>query len=94
MGTEIDEVIHQPIRTRIMAFLGNAGETNYTDLKKSLEITDGHMSTHMKKLIEAEYVVAKKEFVNQKPNTTYKLSRLGRARLNKYLESLKALIQG
>ena len=92
MSIDIDELIHQPIRTKIMAHLGNTGESNYTDLKKSLDLSDGHMSTHMKKLIHAKYVVAKKTFVNQKPNTAYKLSSLGRRRLTKYLDMLKSLI--
>ena len=92
MSLEIDDLIHQPVRTKIMAYLGNYGECDYTQLKKSLEITDGHMSTHMKKLVNADYVTANKLFVNNKPKTKYKLSKLGKARLKKYLDTLKKLI--
>lgn len=89
---EIDEIIHQPVRTKILAFLANQKEVDYTTLKKSLELTDGHMSTHMKKLIQAKYVTVKKEFVENKPRTSYKLSSLGKKSLAIYLENLKRLI--
>ena len=93
MSIEIDDLIHQPVRTKIMAYLGNRGETDFSELKRALELSDGHMSTHIKKLIEGEYVEMTKAFIDNKPKTTYKLSKLGRRRLVKYLENLKALIE-
>ena len=94
MKTEIDDLIHQPVRTKIMAYLGNFGESDYTDIKNDLELSDGHMSTHMKKLVAARYVTVNKSFVKNKPKTRYKLSALGKKRLNSYLEDLKSLILG
>ena len=75
-----------------MAFLANIGECDYTHIKKSLNISDGHMSTHMKKLVSADYVICHKLFVDNKPKTKYKLSKLGKVKLKKYLESLKRII--
>ena len=89
----IDEIIHQPVRTKIIAYLVNNGASDYSTIKKELTLTDGHMSTHMKKLIEAEYVSFSKTFENNKPKTSYKITRKGKNRFMTYLDEIKSLIQ-
>ncbi len=90
--TKLDEVIHQPVRTRIIAYLISTGECDYTSLRDSLELSDGHMSTHMKVLTKKEYVEMHKEFVNNKPKTTYKLTKKGKACFKEYVEVLQNII--
>ena len=92
MKDELDRVIHQPIRTRIMAILVNEGSCDYTSIKKRLELTDGHMSTHMKELVTSGYVTVEKEFVANKPKTTYSISREGKKRFGDYVAALKKLV--
>jgi predicted ArsR family transcriptional regulator len=89
---ELDKVIHQPIRTQILAMLINEGPTDYSSIKKRLELSDGHMTTHMKELTSSGYVVNEKEFVNNKPKTTYKITREGKKRFAEYVDILKKLI--
>ena len=89
---ELDNLIHQPIRTKIMTYLANVGEADYTIIKKTLNLNDGHMSTHMKKLIEADYVGFKKEFVDNKPKTTYWLTKFGKQKYKDYIISIKQLL--
>lgn len=89
---ELDQVIHQPIRTKIMALLANMGETDFTTIKKNLDLTDGHMSTHMKILTESGYVDTDKKFVDNKPKTSYKLSKEGKKKFSDYVASLKKMI--
>ena len=90
---KIDEIIHQPARTKIMAYLINNGTTDYSTLKKDLSLTDGHMSTHMKKLIECSYVSFSKTFENNKPRTKYQITKDGRKNFISYLDQLKKLIE-
>lgn len=89
---ELDRVIHQPIRTRIMALLVNTGECDYTSLKNTLGLSDGHMSTHMKELLGSEYVEMEKTFVDNKPKTTYRITKEGKKKFSAYVDTLKALI--
>lgn len=89
---ELDRVIHQPIRTRIMAHLVNTGECDYTALKNTLGLSDGHMSTHMKELTGCGYVEMEKAFVGNKPKTTYRVTKEGRKQFAKYVNTLKSLI--
>ena len=92
MNEELNSLLHQPVRTRLMAYLINVDFIDYTTLKKDLELTDGHMSTHMKQLISAGLVEMKKEFINNKPKTTYKITKQGKIEFLSYLNELKKII--
>ena len=90
---ELDRVIHQPTRTRILTFLMLSGECDYVSLRDALDLNDGLMSTHMRELLSKNYVSIKKEFVDRKPRTSYRLTREGRTRYCDYIEQLKALVK-
>lgn len=89
---EIDKVIHQPVRTKIMALLVSVKECDYTTLKTKLGLSDGHMSTHMKELLESNYVEMEKAFVDNKPRTTYRVTKEGKKKFTQYVNTLKNLI--
>ena len=38
---ELDEVLHQANRTKIMTYLLSFGKTDFTTLKKALNLSDG-----------------------------------------------------
>lgn len=52
------------------------------------------MTTHMKELVGAGYVEVKKEFVDNKPRTSYSLTPEGKKKFKNYIETLKQLIGG
>ena len=56
---ELNEIIHQPIRLRIMAVLvalAPGDEVDFTYLRDLLEVTDGNLGAHLRKLEEAGYI--------------------------------------
>lgn len=89
---ELDQVIHQPVRTKIIALLLSHRECDYNTIKNSLSLSDGHMSTHMKVLVGEDYVEMSKDFVGNKPRTTYRLSKNGKKKFSEYVAHLKKLI--
>jgi predicted ArsR family transcriptional regulator len=91
---DLDQTIHQPIRTKIMAYLVNSGSADFTTLKKVLDLTDGHMSTHMKLLVESGYVDMDKTFVDNKPKTTYSISKEGKKKFSEYVSTLRKMVGG
>lgn len=91
-NTELDPVLHQSVRTRIAALLATVREMDFTGIKHSLEITDGHMTTHMKILVESGYVEFEKKFVENKPRTTYRLTSRGKKAFAQYVATLKSLL--
>lgn len=93
VNLELDEVLHQPQRTRIMTYLLSFGRSDFTTLKKALELSDGQMTTHMRVLLGKEYVKQYKSFYKNKPRTEYEASNYGRERFAVYLENLKMILK-
>ena len=92
---ELDRIIHQPIRCRILTYLVAQGPADYVTIRSKFDLTDGHMTTHMRELIEAKYVSFEKDFVdNKRPRTTYKITALGRKQLIAYSKAIHKILAG
>ncbi len=90
---ELDTVLHQPVRTRIAAFLVTREEATFSELKHELEITDGNLDAHLKKMIAENYVKTRKQTGKGRPQTTYSLSAKGTTAFENYIETLKHLLK-
>lgn len=88
----IDEVIHGRVRLGIMAFLAGADSAEFSTLKARLQLTDGNLSVHLRKLEDAGYVEILKAFVGRKPQTQAKITKAGRAAFARYLAAMSALV--
>lgn len=88
----LDPLIHQPLRTQIVAFLAGAREVTFTELKQTMEVSDGNLESHLKKLIAADYVAVRKESGNGRPQTFYALTPIGQAALQSYVAALQILL--
>jgi DNA-binding MarR family transcriptional regulator len=93
-----DEIIHQPIRLRVMAALtAPAGEDeglDFTQLKKLTGATDGNLGAHIEHLARAGYVDVSKAFVARRPRTTVRATPEGRAAFARHVAFLKEIIAG
>ena len=88
----LDEIIHQSTRLRIMTLLVDQSEedrTAYGFIQKTLNLTGGNLTIHLRKLQQAGYVATSKEFVDDKPRTWVQATREGRAAYGDYLLNLK-----
>lgn len=88
---DLDPLLHQPIRTRLTAYLAARGETTFTELKQVLEVTDGNLEGHIKKLLAAGYLLANKRQGLGRPQTLYLLSERGAQALQAYIQTLQTL---
>lgn len=64
----------------------------FTELRELVGATDGNLATHSRKLEDAGYIQATKQFVDRKPLTTYALTDHGRAAFEAYIDALEALL--
>ena len=64
----------------------------FNDLKSLLQITDGNLSVHARKLEDAQYVTCTKTFEERRPRTEYRITPQGRRELQRYLDHMEALI--
>lgn len=88
-----ERLLHERMRLAIMSALAVNPSLSFSDIKGILEISDGNLSVHARKLEEAGYIVCKKTFENRVPKTTYTLTDKGRKALEKYLGHLEAVIR-
>lgn len=89
----LDRLIHERLRLGIIAALAVNDRLTFADLKDILEITDGNLSDHARKLENAGYVRVEKTLQGRKPQTAYVLTPRGRQALRGYLESMQAFLQ-
>ncbi len=89
---EIDDIIHARIRLAIMTILLARGKTDFATLKKQTKTSDGNLSTHLRKLEDAGYIVVEKSFVDRKPITIYWVSNDGKKAYAKYIATIERLV--
>jgi DNA-binding MarR family transcriptional regulator len=93
---ELNETIHQPVRLQIMAALvtleaGN--EVDFTYLRDLLDVTDGNLGAHLRKLEEAGYIAVNKIFVERKPRTYVSATTEGRQVFREHVEALESILK-
>jgi DNA-binding MarR family transcriptional regulator len=91
---EIDKVIHEPARMKIMANLYFAESMDAIFLLRQTELTWGNLATHTKKLEAAGYIEVKKEFIKRKPHTMFMLTKKGRDAFETYAKKMQYLFKG
>ena len=91
--TQLDRVIHEPVRLGIVSALAVNDSMSFNELKDLLKTTDGNLSVHARKLEESEYVLCEKQFQGRVPKTTYKLTTQGKRALESYLTHMEGLIR-
>ncbi len=88
---EIDKIIHEPARLRIVMILAGVEQADFNFLLKTLSLTRGNLSRHIEKLESAAYLKVKKSFNGKMPNTSYQLTQKGSKALAQYWDNLDAV---
>jgi len=89
----LDRVIHERARLSILTSLASQPKgPSFADLKRLCQLTDGNLSRHMRILEEGGLVEIEKEFRDNRPYTTVRLSAVGRRRFLEYLTVLEKVI--
>jgi DNA-binding MarR family transcriptional regulator len=94
---ELDPVIHAAARLRITAALAaidDGDQIAFPRLQEMLGMTAGNLSTHLRKLEDADYVAVTKTHQGRSPVTYLELSRRGRRAFEAYTDQLRALLGG
>jgi DNA-binding MarR family transcriptional regulator len=92
----LNETIHQPVRLRIMAALvtlETGNEVDFTYLRDLLEVTDGNLGAHLRKLEEAGYIAINKAFVERKPHTYVSATAAGRRVFQEHVAALESILK-
>lgn len=92
-GLALDNLIHERVRLAIVSALTVNEQLSFSDLKGLLDISDGNLSVHARKLEDAGYVKCTKSFVGRQPRTEFKLTAAGRRALETYLDRMEEVIR-
>jgi DNA-binding MarR family transcriptional regulator len=90
---QLDRVIHERGRLAIMSMLAASPDLSFTELRDTLEMTDGNLTTHMRTLQEAGYVAIAKSYRNRRPLTTASLTAAGRQAFASYVGLLERIVK-
>lgn len=88
-----DQLIHERTRLAIVSSLAVNERLSFNEFKSLLDVTDGNLSIHARKLEDAGYVLCEKSFEGRTPKTTFTLTDVGRKALRRYLDHMEQLIQ-
>jgi DNA-binding MarR family transcriptional regulator len=91
--SELDEIVHGPVRLGTLAYLSTAGSIELQELKRRLGVTDGNLATHIRKLEKATYIVVEKRGAGRASVTRITLTAAGRKAFSQYCETLNALLR-
>jgi len=88
----LNKVFENRIRLGIMSVLIVNDHADFSTLKKTLNVTDGNLASHITALQNKNYILVKKKFLGKKPNTTYSVSSSGKKAFHDHLNALEKLI--
>lgn len=88
----LDRVIHEKGRLAIMSMLAATPELSFSELRDTLNMTDGNITSHIRTLQEAGYVAVAKSFQNNRPLTTCSLTPAGRKEFAAYIALLEQIL--
>lgn len=95
MTEQPDQIIHQPIRLKIMAALKAlpANEKlEFVRLKALVGATEGNLGAHITTLEGAGYIDVEKDFADKRPRTRIALTTAGRRAFEDYTAYLREII--
>lgn len=89
---DLHKAFESRVRLGIMSALAVNDTLDFTSLKDYLDVTDGNLATHLKKLENEEFISVEKSFIDNKPNTQYAMTPEGKKAFEEHLNVLEQII--
>ncbi|MEN9686502.1 MAG: hypothetical protein RLZZ28_2288 [Bacteroidota bacterium] len=93
MFKELDPILHAQLRLAVMSLLIAVKEADFTFIREKTNATAGNLSVQVQKLKEAGYIEVVKQFKDNYPQTTCKITSEGIAAFEAYVQALQAYLQ-
>lgn len=92
MFKDLDPLLHSQLRLAIISLLVALEEADFNYIKEKTGATAGNLSVQISKLKEAEYIEVIKQFKDNYPLTTCKITKAGITAFENYVKSIKGYI--
>ena len=93
MFKELDPILHSQLRLAVMSLLIAVKEAEFTYIREKTNSTAGNLSVQVQKLKEAGYIEVNKQFKDNYPQTTCKLTKIGIEAFEAYVKALQQYLQ-
>jgi DNA-binding transcriptional ArsR family regulator len=93
MFKELNPILHSQLRLAAMSLLIAVKEADFTYIQEQTKSTAGNLSVQLNKLKEAGYIEITKQFKNNYPQTTCKITRKGIDDFEQYVKDLQQYIR-
>lgn len=89
---ELDPILHSQLRLAVVSLLISVKEAEFTFIKEKTNATAGNLSVQINKLKEAGYIEVVKQFKDNYPQTTCKITPLGIKAFEEYVHNLQSYL--
>ena len=92
MFKKLDPLLHSELPLAVMSVLVELEEADFVYLRETAKATAGNLSVQLDKLSEAGYISVEKTFEGKKPRTICRITPVGLAAFEAYVEALKSYL--
>jgi DNA-binding transcriptional ArsR family regulator len=89
---DLDPILHSQLRLAVMSLLIGVKEAEFTFIKEKTNATAGNLSVQIQKLKEAGYIDVQKQFKDNYPQTTCKVTPAGVKAFEEYVKNLQSYL--
>lgn len=92
MFKDLDPILHSQLRLAVMSLLISVKEAEFTFLREKTESTAGNLSVQINKLKEAGYIDVIKQFKDNYPQTSCRITSKGIKAFEDYVKDLQTYL--
>ena len=89
MFKELDPILHSQLRLAVISLLISVKEAEFTFIREKTNATAGNLSVQINKLKEAGYIDVIKQFKDNYPQTTCRITPAGIIAFDEYVKNLQ-----
>ncbi|MEI6582873.1 MAG: transcriptional regulator [Chitinophagia bacterium] len=93
MFKELDPILHSQLRLAVMSLLIGVKEADFSFIKEKTNATAGNLSVQVQKLKEVGYIQVAKQFKDNYPQTTCKITSEGILAFEAYVKALQEYLK-
>lgn len=92
MFNDLDPILHSQLRLAVISLLISVKEADFVFLKEKTNATAGNLSVQVQKLKDAGYIEVVKQFKDNYPQTTCKITKEGIKAFELYVKNLQSYL--
>jgi len=93
MFKELDPILHSQLRLAVMSLLIGIKEADFTFIREKTNATAGNLSVQVQKLKDAGYIDVIKQFRENYPQTTCRITPKGVEAFEAYVKALQEYLK-